>query len=147
MRSEDPWLCVSDFGQICLCRQYLSFMRRQENGVNSGLYLVPGVSSYEAIHPDHVWLNLFQEFLHRQPGGEIRLSIQGQYPEKIMMDTMSFRWHGSTVAIATKAVDATRVVFFVLGELRHRRRDVIEHPMYETVCAWRYERRVGIVAE
>ena len=64
-----------------------------------------------------------------------------------MMDTMSFRRHGPTVAVAPEAVDTARVAFFVLGELRHRSRDVIYDPMDETVGAWRDERGVGIVAE
>ena len=34
--SEDPWLCVTDFGQVCLCQ---SRYEAQEKLVNSGMYV------------------------------------------------------------------------------------------------------------
>ena len=36
--SEDPWLCVADFGQVCLCR--LTYLAQLEQAVNSGIYLI-----------------------------------------------------------------------------------------------------------
>jgi len=35
--SEDPWLCVADFGQLCLSR--LTSVWRNGKVVNSGIYL------------------------------------------------------------------------------------------------------------
>ena len=34
---EDPWLCVPDFGQVCLYRINYEL---EENAVNSGMYLM-----------------------------------------------------------------------------------------------------------
>ena len=38
--SEDPWLCVSDFGQVCL---YRNNSRTRGKLVNSGIYLAANV--------------------------------------------------------------------------------------------------------
>jgi hypothetical protein len=37
--SEDPWHCVPDFRQVCLCRMYLRFIHLRRIGVNSEKYL------------------------------------------------------------------------------------------------------------
>jgi len=37
--SEDPWLCVTDFGQYCLCQDNCAPLRKL---VNSGMYILSG---------------------------------------------------------------------------------------------------------
>ena len=47
---EDPWLCVTDFSQICLFR-HKNFLT-EEKAVNSGLYLAaPPDSTFAYVTP------------------------------------------------------------------------------------------------
>jgi len=55
--SEDPWLCVADFGQLCLCQNKYD---AQEKSVNSGMYLMSALGHYQTLrihrNPSIEWL-------------------------------------------------------------------------------------------
>jgi hypothetical protein len=54
--SEDPWLCVSDFRQICLYRN--AYPPTTEDFVNSGFFLLTGLG-----HKPSYYLRFFERLL------------------------------------------------------------------------------------
>jgi hypothetical protein len=48
--SEDPWLCVPDFRQVCLYRK--THHSTMEDFVNSGLYLLTGLGHKPTSYPE-----------------------------------------------------------------------------------------------
>ena len=81
------------------------------------------------------------------PGLELRIVVQREDPEVIVVAAMALGRHRAPVAELAEIVLPLGELVGRLGEVRHRFRDVVEHPVHEAVGAVRGdEGSVGIVA-